>query len=248
LKIFTLGRFEIVRDEKPLHYPVRAPRAPLALLKAIIAFGSAGVKEDQLVDALWPETDGDTAHQTFKTTLHRLRQLLGDERALQVREGRVTLDQQYCWVDAYAFEFLLEKAERLLGENQEAIGSSVVAVRLAEQAMSLYKGTFLGDEANEMWVIAYQERLRSKFIRVVKRLGAHFERNSQWEKAVECYQKGLDADELAEEFYQRLMTSHLSLDRRAEAIAVYNRCRKVLQAALGIDPSPRTEEMLRALK
>jgi len=52
----------------------------------------------------------------------------------------------------------------------------------------------------------------------------------------------------AEEFYQRLMTSHLSLDRRAEAIAVYNRCRKVLQAALGISPSPRTEEMLRVLK
>ena len=38
LKIFTLGRFEIVRDGKPLQYPVRAPRVPLTLLKAIDCF------------------------------------------------------------------------------------------------------------------------------------------------------------------------------------------------------------------
>jgi DNA-binding SARP family transcriptional activator len=248
LKIFILGRFEIVRDEKPLQYPVRAPRVPLTLLKAIVAFGSGGVKEDQLVDTLWPEADGDTAHQTFKTTLHRLRQLIGDERAIQVREGRVTLDQQYCWVDSYAFEFLLGKAERLLEDNQKAIDSSMEGVRLAERALSLYKGTFLGEEANETWIIAYQERLRSKFIRAVRRLGNHFEISGQWQRAVECYQKGLEVDELAEEFYQRLMASHLSLGRRAEAIAVYNRCRKVLQSTLGLDPSPKTEEILKALK
>jgi DNA-binding SARP family transcriptional activator len=247
LKIFTTGRFEIVRDEKPLQYPVRAPRVPLTLLKAIVAFGSGGVKEDQLVDALWPETDGDTAHQTFKTTLHRLRQLIGDERAIQVREGRVTLDQQYCWVDAYAFEFLLEKAEHSLEEDQNAKDTLVEGVRLAEKALSFYKGTFLGEEANESWAIAYQERLRSKFIRAVRRLGNRFERNGEWEKAVECYQRGLEADELAEEFYQRLMASYLSVDRRAEAITAYNRCRKVLQSALCIDPSPRTEEIFKAL-
>jgi LuxR family transcriptional regulator, maltose regulon positive regulatory protein len=248
LKIFTLGRFEIEKDGKQLQYPVRAPRALLALLKAIIAFGSRGVKEDQLVDALWPEADGDTAHQTFKTTLHRLRQLIGDERAIQVREGRVTLDPQYCWADAYAFELLIEKAENLLGGNHGASDSSPEGVRLAEKALTLYKGTFLGEEATESWVIAYQERLRSKFIRMVKLLGTRFERNGQWEKAVESYQRGLEADELAEEFYQRLMTSYLSLGRRAEATAVYNRCRKVLQSTLCIDPSPRTEEIFKVLK
>ncbi|RPI99844.1 MAG: hypothetical protein EHM36_15440 [Deltaproteobacteria bacterium] len=248
LKIFTLGRFQIVRDGKPVQYPVRAPRVLLTLLKAIVAFGREGVKEDQLVDTLWPETDGDTAHQTFKTTLHRLRQLIGDERAVQVREGRVILDQQYCWVDAYGFETLLETAEPLWKENQGERDFSMGAVRLAEKALSLYKGTFLGEEANKSRIIAYQERLRSKLIRAVKRLGSHFEISGQWERAVESYQKGLEVDELAEEFYQQLMTSYISLGRRAEAIAVYNRCRKVLQSTLGIDPSPRTEEICKVLK
>jgi DNA-binding SARP family transcriptional activator len=248
LKIVTLGRFEIIRDGKLLQHPVRAPRVPLTLLKAIVAFGSGGVKEDQLVDTLWPEADGDTAHQTLKTTMHRLRQLIGDERAIQVREGRVTLDPQYCWVDAHAFESRVEKAELLREGDLEARNPSNDGVRPVEGALSLYKGTFLGEDANESWIITYQERLRSKFIRVVRKLGNHFERNGQWQKAVECYQKGLEADELTEEFYQRLMTSYLSLGRRAEALAVYNRCRRILQANLGIDPSPRTEEIFKALK
>ncbi len=248
LKIYTLGGFGIVRDEKLLEYPVRAPRAPLTLLKAVISFGSGGVKEDQLVDGLWPEADGDAAHQTFKTTLHRLRQLIGEERAVQVREGRVALDEKYCWVDAYAFETLLEKADRLLGENRKAGDSVIEGVRLAEKALSLYKGTFLGEEANESWAIAYQERLRSKFIRAVKRLGDHFERDGKLQKAVECYQRGLEVDELAEEFSQRLMTSYLSLGRRAEAIAAYKRCQKILKSTLGVDPSPGTEEIYETIR
>lgn len=247
LRIFTLGLFGIEKDGMMLQYPVRAPRVPLALLKAVIAFGAGGTKEEQLSDALWPETGGDTVHQTFKTNMHRLRQLIGDERALVIRDGRVTLDRQYCWVDAYAFESLLEKAGRLLREHQKG-DSLIEGERLAEKALSLYNGPFLGEEANPPWSIAFQERLRSKFIRGVGNLGNHFERTRQWDRAVECYRKGLETDELAEEFYQRLMISYLSLGRKAEAIAVYNRCRKILQSALGVDPSPGTVAIYQAIQ
>ncbi len=243
VKIHALGRFEILKDEKPLRYSVRAPRMPLTLLKAIVAFGSGGAKEDHLADALWPESDGDMAHQSLKTTLHRLRQLIGEERAVQVREGRIMLDGQYCWVDAHSFESLLDNAEALWRKN--LCGE---AVELGEKALSLYQGAFLGEEAHEPWALVYQERLRSKFLRAVDRLGRQFEGDGQWERAVECYRRGLEVDELAEEFYQRLMTSYLSWGRRAEAIAIYNRCRRVLQSVLGIDPSPTTEAILRTVR
>ena len=151
-------------------------------------------------------------------------------------------------MDAYAFESLLEKAEQLLEADQSAKGPSIEGVRLAQRALSLYKGTFLGNEASEAWIIAYQERLRSKFIRAVRKLGNHFERRGQWERAAESYQQGLEVDELAEELYQRLMGAYLSWGHRAEALAAYKRCRKVLQSALGIDPSPRTKEIFEMMK
>lgn len=62
-----------------------------------------------------------------------------------------------------------------------------------------------------------------------------------------CYQKGLEVDDLAEEFYQRLMTCLQRLGRRPEALTVYNRCRNTLSTALGVEPSIRTAAIYKSL-
>jgi len=73
LKIFTLGSFRIEIDGKPLTWTGKAPQRPLALLKALVALGGREVKETQLMDALWPDAEGDAAHKSFSVTLTRLR-------------------------------------------------------------------------------------------------------------------------------------------------------------------------------
>jgi DNA-binding SARP family transcriptional activator len=50
-------------------------------------------------------------------------------------------------------------------------------------------------------------------------------------------------DELAEELYRRLIMCYQRLDRKAEALSVYNRCKKTLSSALGIEPSPETQAL-----
>ena len=72
-------------------------------------------------------------------------------------------------------------------------------------------------------------------------------RDTTLEKTLECYQKGLEVDRLAEEFYQGLMSCYQQLGRRAEAISAYNRCKKALSAALGVEPSAKTEAMYRQI-
>ena len=84
-------------------------------------------------------------------------------------------------------------------------------------------------------------------MRCVNKLGHHWEMSGQYEKAVECYQRGLEVDDLAEEFYRRLMACYHRLGRLAEALSVYNRCRKILFATLWIEPSPKTEAMRKSL-
>jgi DNA-binding SARP family transcriptional activator len=54
-------------------------------------------------------------------------------------------------------------------------------------------------------------------------------------------------DDLAEEFYRGLMGCYGRLDRKAEAVSVYKRCRKVLSSHLGVDPSRGTEALYRLL-
>jgi tetratricopeptide (TPR) repeat protein len=61
IKIYTLGRFEILRDDTPLAFSGKEQKRPLDLLKAMIAFGGVDVPEERLTDALWPDADGDRA-------------------------------------------------------------------------------------------------------------------------------------------------------------------------------------------
>ena len=83
------------------------------MLKALIALGGKDVREEQLADLLWPEADGDQAHSAFTTTLSRLRQLIGSEKAIEVLEGKATLSPRYSWVDVGALERIFSEAEIL---------------------------------------------------------------------------------------------------------------------------------------
>jgi ATP/maltotriose-dependent transcriptional regulator MalT/DNA-binding SARP family transcriptional activator len=242
IKIVTLGRFELFKDGKPIQFSKKAQQKPLSMLKALIAFGRKEIREDQISDALWPEADGDMAHRSFKTTLHRLRQLIGDEKIIQLREGRLTLDGRYCWVDVWAFEHVLEEA----GTHWKN-GLMDRAVQLTKKSIQMYKGPFLGREIEQPWSVSISERLRSKFLDSVLKLGSYWQQDQQWEKAIECYQRGLEIDDLSEEFYQGLMNCYQHLGQKAKALSVYNRCKRVLSSTLGIEPSPKTEAIYKSL-
>lgn len=240
LKVYTLGKFELLREDGPAPLPRKVQHKPLLMLKVLIALGGKDVPEAGMSDILWPDAEGDLAHQSFSTTLRRLRRLLGDERAILLREGRVTLTDRICWVDAFGFESLLSRAEETPFEAGSGSRDRSWPV-LLERAVALYRGPFLLGEPDRPWVVSRRERLRSRFLRAVGALGRSLERHERWEEAIACYERGLEVDDLAEEFYRRLMTCHQRFGRGAEAMAVYQRCRAALSSALGISPSPETE-------
>jgi LuxR family maltose regulon positive regulatory protein len=238
LKIFTLGRFALVKDGRQVRFSGKAQEKPLSMLKALIAFGGRDIREDLIADALWPDADGDMMHRCFATTLYRLRKLIGIHEAIDLRDGRLTLDQRYCWVDVWAFERIFGEADRIWRKGTNRCNITE-AVELLQSAIDIYHGNFLSGETGEPWEIAFYERLRSKFLRGTDKLGHHWESTGEWGKAVECYQRGLEVDATAEDLYGRLITCYHHLGRRTEAISLYNRLKEILSATLGIEPSPK---------
>lgn len=243
VKISALGRFEVLLNGKELNSSRKVQRKPLELLKALIAFGGRGVAEEQLTDALWPEAEGDAAHKSHEITLIRLRRLIGNEKAVRFQNRQVTLDPQYCWVDAWAFE-------QFAGEFDAAIVLPQLkdsALALAEKAISLYLGEFLPADTGQSWLRPMREHLRVRFINLIVKVGRQYDQAGQWEKAIECFQQGINTDHPVEEFYQRLMVCYQQLGQEAEALATYNRCCSMLSDTLGIPPSSRTEEIYKTL-
>lgn len=259
LKIFTFGNFVVQRNGAQLAYARKAPKKPLELLRLLVALGN-NAGEARLMEMLWPDADGDKAHKALNVAVVRLRELLGLKEALHMSEGAVSLDERYVWTDARAFEKLVQEAEQELrdeklplpsGERAEVRGksairnSSTTIVQHLEKAVALYRGTFL-EGAAQSWAIGPRERFRDAFLRAVGALGALWEREQKWRRAVEVYGRGLAVDDLMETFYARTMVCLLRLGSQAEALAVYRRLRKTLNA-YGLKPSDETEEMYRRI-
>ena len=233
IKIRCLGPFEILAADRPLDYGSKTPRKLLALLKAIIALGSRDVPEQKLADALWPEEDGDTAHQSFTTALHRLRKLLGDKTLIQQRDGRISLDTSRLWVDALAFEALCVRETGL-----DPLGTM--------RTIELYRGEFLAHD-DAPWAFSMRDKLRTRYLELVSSVARRLERDGSHEEALDLYRRGIEADELAETFHQGLMRCHHQVGRTPEALDAYRRMRELLTRVHGVQPSPATEELYRKL-
>lgn len=191
-RVQTFGRFRLTRHDEPLGGSGKAQRRPLELLKFLIAQGGEQVSESRVVDALWPRIDGDSAHRSFTSALHRLRKLLGEERAITLHEGRVTLDRCYFWIDTWAFE-------QLVGEMEGAADPGELT-RLAEQLLALYRGSFLADEPDPAWLIAPRDRLRSRFWRAMARVHRQLREGGEAERAAGLYEKSLELEPQAAGF------------------------------------------------
>jgi DNA-binding SARP family transcriptional activator len=234
IRIRTLGTFDLLVRDEPVRFGAKTQKKPLELLRALIALGGRDVPEEQLTEQLWPESEGDAAHRVFDTTLHRLRKLLGSDQAVIVEGGRITLNAQLVWVDAWAFE-------REIGRAEDADPRSL------QRAISLYTGGFLGPESSA-WIVPMRERLRSMFLRAVERLGCIHETNGRTRDALECYRRGTEADPLAEALYCLLMLCYEQLNRHSEGLATYERLRATLNSQLGVKPSRQSRELQERLR
>jgi LuxR family transcriptional regulator, maltose regulon positive regulatory protein len=238
IKIYTLGRFEILRDDTPLAFSGKEQKKPLDLLKALIAFGGVEVPEERLTDALWPDADGDLAHKSFETTLGRLRRLLGGDACIRYRARQLTINPLYCWVDSLALGFLFDTIQATSGDQTTLLG---------EKAVDLHRGPFLPSDFALSWALPCRETLKNRLLRVIRKAGRQYEEAGEWERAAEYYTKGIETDSLAEEFYRRLMVCHRNQGNNADAVTTYNRCCRLLRAELGIEPSTETMAVFSAI-
>jgi LuxR family maltose regulon positive regulatory protein len=240
VRIYTLGRFAVIGHDKPEPSSGKAQKKPLELVKAIIAFGSHDVNEVQLMEVLWPDSDGDMAKQSLKSTVHRLRKLLGTD-VLQWSEGRLGLDARYCWVDVWVLE-------RLVNSLLQAPPTKPAQLeRALQQIDKLYTGRFLQGE-EEAYMLGLRERLRSKLLRLLNQMAERFMRQGAYEQALITNQKGLEIEPLDEPFYQGIMQCQQAQGRIAEALSTYEHYRHIAENTLGIAPAPEMAALAATLR
>lgn len=235
LRIRVFGGFEVLAGERELFAKER--QKPVELLKTLLAFGGEDVPESLLEEALWPRIDGDYAHRSFTTTLHRLRKHLPDEHCLVLKHGRLSIDPSSCWLDLRAFDYVAAQIERALEATRVA---DQTVSSLARKLLDLYRGPFMANESSVPRYDTMRERLRSRFLRYIGMLARHWESRGEWQQAATLFERAVEADGMLEGCHRRLMLCYKALGRGAEAVDVYDSYRRMLRAERGETPSPET--------
>jgi DNA-binding SARP family transcriptional activator len=245
--IHTLGRFSVQLHHQSLVHNRSRQQRPFELLQALIAFGGRDIHAEVLSQALWPDTEGDNAQNAFDVTLHRLRHLFGIEDLFMVHDRRLTLNSSLAWVDAWAFERLVNHSERLLKRAEDPMTGRQIA-HCSERLLNLYQGGFLERESTCPWMLTLRERLRSKLLRHLLDTGQAWENAGEWDKAIRFYQKALEIEPFSEQLYQRLMISYRETQCIADALATFRRCQRVLANQFQIPPSQLTHRIYLSLR
>jgi DNA-binding SARP family transcriptional activator/predicted ATPase len=246
-----LGPFTAAGEAGELRLPTDKTRALLAYL-ALNA--DTPLRREQLAGLLWPDQPDAQARQNLRKTLGRLKQAvqaadpaLADE-LLNVTQQTVALASAAASVDALDFRARLEAVARHahagLAQCVTCLADLAAAVTLAQRG-ELLAGLSLPDAAPfEDWLVVEREHFHQQHLQALQSLAEAYEAQGQPEKASQAAREQLQLEPWREEAHRQLMRLLAGHGRRAEAIAQYQACRRVLEAELGVTPAAETEALL----
>jgi LuxR family transcriptional regulator, maltose regulon positive regulatory protein len=237
LRVHVLGHFRLLTEDAPIKIPPRL-RKPQELLQALIAFGGTEVGAGVLIDALWPDSEGDAAYHALESALYRLRQLLGARDAVRMEGGKVSLNRDQLWVDMWEFEEELQRPHDPAANEVERIA----------RLRRLYQGHFLQHEAEQPWILKASHELRDRLLSAIRDAARECEHARRWEDAASLYRSGIELDSLNEGLYRGLMLCHQQLGDHSEALRAYRRCRELLTRFLGVPPSAKTQALYHSVR
>jgi hypothetical protein len=137
----------------------------LELLLAV-ASTPTGINDSDLIDALWPESEGDAARNSFRVCLHGLRKSAGDARII-TRIGKGYAVHPWADVDLWRFQSLLSTCRESAGRaGARELSDMCDALRAAEGRRATLGG----------WFYRFEQMLSRKLDeaeRVLSREAAH---------------------------------------------------------------------------
>jgi DNA-binding SARP family transcriptional activator len=219
-------------------------RKALALLIYLAVEGGAHLR-DHLATLFWPEVDQAHSRMLLRSAIAWLRQAVAAAGAdpaavLIVEQDRLQLNRAVLALDLAA----LDAAERSVQAAAPAKHSDLCATLMA--ALNAYRGDFLlgfsvfGAPAFDEWVSIERERRHRQMHPLFERLMQLLCADGAWDAAIDVATRWVAHDPLHEAAQRRLMQAHAAAGDRTAALQAYQHCCAVLEAELGVPPSPET--------
>jgi DNA-binding SARP family transcriptional activator/Tfp pilus assembly protein PilF len=222
---------------------VQLPPKPRALLAVLLLNAGRPVSRERLMAALWREAPPASAPRVIRTYVSTLRQALrlsrGDRlpRLVPLGDG-YRLETEPADLDLLVFDDLAERGRRALGE-----GDAVVAARLLDQALGLWRGepaedVSVDEDTGVLLAGLVERRLLAEEDRTEAELVLGHDA-----ALIARLRHLLSAHPLRERLWGQLMTALYRTGQQAAALDAYQQVRTRLVAELGVEPGPALREL-----
>ena len=247
LRIYLTGEVAVECGEQLLREADLAGRQGRLAFVYLVAERERAVTQAELAELLWPQSLPNSWPVALSAVISKLRQKLG---TIALDRDRIIANAFRCyqfrppaesWIDAEAAADALHQAEGAVLANQPdaAYGPSLIATTIARRP-------FLTGEDGP-WVETRRERLRDMLVRALDCRVEALLWNGELALAQDQARAAVELEPFRESGYRRLMQVLVRRGDRAEAVRVYQECRRRLADELGVSPSDETESLLRSL-
>ena len=230
LKLYLLGRFEVVRADAPIPAQAWRRRRPADLLKLVALTPGRALARERAIDALWPDKDAMSGANNLHRALYDLRQILGG-RWVDIERGQLTVRADV-WLDVDAFEKAIAQG------NPDGWA----------QAVALYKGDLSPEDVESPWLVERRAALRRRFVDAALPLARASVERGEPTAAIPVLRRLVDVDPILEEAQALLMRLLAEAGRRPEALRQYDACDAALRAAGLPGPSEETRALRAAIQ
>ena len=226
----------------------------LALLVYLAAEPETAHRRETLMTVLWPGMPDTSARANLRQVLFHLRKavpdfevagedvplLLANRNTIQINPAAPVA------IDTSRFEVLLEQVQ---AHDHHSLLTCTQCREDLEAAAALYTGHFLADfyldDSNEFeeWAEIERQKVLRRELDALETLTAIAIRQQAYAAALAHAERQLELDEYREGAYQQWMETLARNGQRNEALAVYERCRRLFNEELGMDPAARTTEL-----
>ena len=201
----------------------------------------------ELAEALWGDDLPATWEKALSVLVSKLRIVLRDHgvdgaTALTAAFGCYRLElPEGSWVDVLVAADAADEAEAALaaGDVPRAKATAMVSESLVRQPL------LPGDDGT--WVEQKRRDLAEVRARALRVLADASLRSGDAREAAHWAEQAVQLDPFRESGYRRLIEAHVAAGNRAEALCVFDRCRRLLADELGTYPSPETESIYQEL-
>lgn len=227
-----LGSIEIQVGQRSIHGS-QVRRKPLALFCFLLSRPEWRVTRDQVIDALWPDTELEDAVNSLNQTLYFLRRLIDPAYKEDTSPAYILNSGELVWLDGDLIESRSRRARELAQELARHLD-----LEKAAQFLSEYRGHFALDFAYEEWTHAYRDSLHVSFLDISERAIQLAMDRAAYNVGIAIARRALEIDPEADQIELGLVRLYRLAGAASAAAEQYAHYAATVRRELGIEPPP----------